>query len=205
MAITKYHTQIEPIAQAYTEAISERKIKDEIVKKHGSYILEPQAKAEFELKATEYRLEQLRIASDKVQVIQEQARQEADSLLTKYESEKVDLLTGSELTRKYAKRHNIDNATAETRLRDYAKVKTAGFDRNSIADQYSALMNASKGNFSSDDGFVLSQLQKEYGIRISQVKAEAENVMRVVNANPHNLIDEVMSGGHAILKKLANQ
>ena len=76
MAITHYHTQIEPIAKAYNEAITERSVKDALVKKYGSAILDQDSNAfrEFTNKANEYRIEQLRIASGKVNEIQEKAR-----------------------------------------------------------------------------------------------------------------------------------
>ena len=104
MPLTKYHYEIEPIAQAYNEAISDRKVKDALTAKHGSYILEPENRAEFTNMAAEYKMQQLRIANDKIQAIKDRAKLEVDSLLTRYESEKVNLLTGSKLIDQYAQR-----------------------------------------------------------------------------------------------------
>lgn len=205
MAITHYHTQIEPIAKAYNEAITERSVKDALVKKYGSAILDQDSNAfrEFTSKANEYRIEQLRIASGKVKEIQEKARLEVDSILKKHETTNVYLLSGAELIDQYAARHNLDKTTAEKKLRDYAELKTYGFDQNSIADQYACLVNGKEtGYISLEDQMVLSKIHRDYGIRISQLKAEADNILSFVNADPHNLMAEVSGAGYAILKKL---
>ena len=205
MALTQYHSQIEPIAQAYNEAISERGIKEALVKKHGTFILEPQNRAELADKANEYKMEQHRIASDKVKNIQDKAKLEVNDILKRYESAKVNMLSGSELIDKFATRQGLSRSDAETRLRDYARVKTYNFDSNSIADQYAALVNGKDGYTGTNDKVLLDQLHRDYSTRISQLKAEADNILSIVNKNPGSLMHEVSGSGYAYQKMLDNQ
>ncbi|MDD2230376.1 MAG: hypothetical protein PHY48_13300 [Candidatus Cloacimonetes bacterium] len=189
--MTEIDKRMTTIASTWKKRIENREtIKAELVKAHGTGILDSRKAGDYAALAEKHRMEMVKQAGIAMRKEQEAIETRLKDLENERQRKMVQISSGNHIVKKYAINNRITEEAAQAELDKYAAGKKTGFKAEILADQYAAIRN--------HDNLQNELSKKEAGkildshmdnIETQEQKAERKHYSNLVNMAPLALMD----------------